>query len=405
MVRIRFFLSLKKIYKKVKKYLKQIKMKQTSIMYFLENTKEKVEKFLNKKTKSDTGKNKKKPRKEIKNYIEVVFKKPNQERKIFSETFIQKNPNLFASINGDEFEPIADCFAEEGVSQMKIKFTGPLPSLEAIFMENEYLTYVSLNNFNLHNIKSLRLAFSDCYSLKEAKICSVDTPNLAEIDHMLSNCGALEKISFMINTSNIRDAEFAFSGCAKLKKIDLYGFDFKKAQSIDGMFMDCSSLVYADLGKINFESVTSATSLFMGCTMLQKINMEGTGMKSLRFFSFAFKNCHSLIDFKMETANWKSIIIATKLFENCFSLVSVDLTGLDIKQASPTSLFENCYSLTDVKFESETGLFEFDVAKEEIIKQFILYPNVLGEWMERLCKKNNSCNLKQVIDLLYYKSN
>ena len=59
---------------------------------------------------------------------------------------------------------------------------------------------------------------------------------------MFAYCTSLKEIDLSnFNTKNVEDMEFMFSGCEKLTKVNLSGFDCSKA-SLQGLFYKCPKL-------------------------------------------------------------------------------------------------------------------------------------------------------------------
>ncbi|MBR2888575.1 MAG: BspA family leucine-rich repeat surface protein, partial [Bacteroidales bacterium] len=78
-----------------------------------------------------------------------------------------------------------------------------------------------------------------------------------------SNLTEITGMKDYLNTSEVEDMAQMFNGCAKLKSIDLSGFDTKKVTTMRGMFNKCSNLrtIFVDEGW-SIASVTEYDNMF-----------------------------------------------------------------------------------------------------------------------------------------------
>ncbi len=101
--------------------------------------------------------------------------------------------------------------------------------------------------------------------------------------YWFSGCGNLEKVSYWgaeIDTSLVTDMRDLFRGCAKLKTIDLYGWDTSRVTDMTGMFSGCSSLEkitvkardYMGDGLFVTDYAAASGPVFDGCVNLKGQN-------------------------------------------------------------------------------------------------------------------------------------
>ena len=87
-----------------------------------------------------------------------------------------------------------------------------------------------------------------------------------------SGCSALEEIEGIanLNTSEVTDMSYMFSGCSILTSLDLSGFDTQKVKYMDDMFLNCNNLKTIFVSD-NFviTAVISSSSMFTGCTSIK----------------------------------------------------------------------------------------------------------------------------------------
>ena len=76
-----------------------------------------------------------------------------------------------------------------------------------------------------------------------------------------------------LNTSEVTDMSYMFSGCSSLTSLDLRGFDTGKVTNMNSMFYGCSSLVTIKVGDgWTTAKVTNSDYMFYDCTSLRGCN-------------------------------------------------------------------------------------------------------------------------------------
>ena len=120
-----------------------------------------------------------------------------------------------------------------------------------------------------------------------------------------SNLTSIEGL-WNLNTGQVKDMDYMFSGCSQLTSLDLIGFDTENVLSMQYMFSDCSSLTKLYLSTFNTSSVFAHyEGMFSGCTKLKTIYVdENLWVK-------------------------RNENIANNMFEGCTSLVGGNRTAYD----------------------------------------------------------------------------
>lgn len=88
-------------------------------------------------------------------------------------------------------------------------------------------------------------------------------------------CSKLASISGMdnLNTENVTDMKWMFTGCSALTSLDLSNFNTENVTDMNSMFLDCQVLktIYADETKLSTAKITSSGyDMFYNC-----INLKG----------------------------------------------------------------------------------------------------------------------------------
>lgn len=100
---------------------------------------------------------------------------------------------------------------------------------------------------------------------------------LTSMTGWFENCSALRYISGLdyLNTSNVTDMSYMFSGCSSLKSISVGSFDTGKVTDMNSMFEGCQSLTTITVSDAGWStgSLSTGNAMFQGCRNL----MGGNG--------------------------------------------------------------------------------------------------------------------------------
>ena len=116
----------------------------------------------------------------------------------------------------------------------------------------------------------------------------------------LKNCKALETISGLenLNTANVTDMNYMFSGCSALTSLNLKNFNTENVTDMNYMFDGCSALTSLDLTNFSTANVERMQEMFKGCSTLQSIyvsdNFVVTGIKYVNYKKNLFTDCKAL---------------------------------------------------------------------------------------------------------------
>ncbi|MDE7357987.1 MAG: BspA family leucine-rich repeat surface protein, partial [Lachnospiraceae bacterium] len=117
--------------------------------------------------------------------------------------------------------------------------------------------------------------FSGCHKLKALDLSSFDTANVTNMSYMFQlNIGLADLDVSNFNTKKVTDMSNMFSRCDNLGSIDLSSFEMKPYGSVNvgSMFYYCISLTSLDLSNFNFSNISNgASSMFSSCKNLTEI--------------------------------------------------------------------------------------------------------------------------------------
>ena len=126
-----------------------------------------------------------------------------------------------------------------------------------------------------------------------------------------------------LNTENVTDMKYMFSGCSWLSSLDLTNFDTGNVTDMSRMFQNCYSLTSLDVSKFNTSKVTDMCCMFVGC--------------------------HKLTSLNVSKFNTTEVTDMSDMFEDCYALTSLDLTNFDTgKVKDMLFMFYGCSALTTI---------------------------------------------------------
>lgn len=149
--------------------------------------------------------------------------------------------------------------------------------------------------------------------------------NGTELDYELQN----------LDTSNITDFSYMFSGCEKITSLDLSKFDTSNATSMESMFRTTKKLNQIDLSTFDTHNVTSMNAMFM---------MSSSSNDLTRI---VFGN-------NFDTSNATDI---TGMFSNLANVETLDLSRFNLgKITACKNMFNGCTSLSNATLNAILGM-------------------------------------------------
>lgn len=133
--------------------------------------------------------------------------------------------------------------------------TSQVTDMTAAFMGCLSLSQLNISNFNTSQVRGMGQMFSECRSLKHVDVSSFDTSSATTMQAMFYNAG-IEELDAHNFTGTSLDPDEAlnpdygwdtmdmFSGCKKLKSLNLSGFAVRSDCDTWGMFENCNSLCH-----------------------------------------------------------------------------------------------------------------------------------------------------------------
>lgn len=188
------------------------------------------------------------------------------------------------------------------------------------------VSFSGLGNINTSQVKNMNYLFSGCTSLETIDVSQLDVSHATYLSCLFSDDTKLAHITGLSNwdVSHASYLSNMFENCSSLTSVaDLANWQLTKAVSLGRMFAGCSSISsFDDIAYWNVGNVTSLKEIFSDCT-------------SLTHFDLSHWHIGNSTDM-------------TGMFQNS-SLSSIDLSHNDIEKLS-SSMFKSCTRLEAVVF-------------------------------------------------------
>ena len=171
-------------------------------------------------------------------------------------------------------------------------------SLYAWFRDCANLTDLSgFANLNTANVTNMSYMFSGCAGLQSLNLGSFVTEKVTNMSYMFQNCSSLSNLNIgSFNTAKVNSFSYMFNGCRSLAALDVSHFTTPAIGSMDYMFAGCSGLTTLDLSSFDFSSRNpSLSNMFNGSSQLQSIYVSDKWTLAKRTDANVFKDCTALV--------------------------------------------------------------------------------------------------------------
>ena len=182
-----------------------------------------------------------------------------------------------------------------------------------------------LNKIKVESKEQLQSIIQERYNNNNSFIdlTDIDISGLNDLSYILGILNHVEVIDISgWDTSNVRDMNFMFSQCKKLKKIiGIENLDVSKLEYANYMFYGCENLVELDLTNWNPKLLQKTRYMFYGCLNLKIIkNIENWQLPNIKEVKYMFSGCTKL---DVDLSNWDLTHIKDSLKEGI-----VDYSGI-----------------------------------------------------------------------------
>ncbi len=159
-----------------------------------------------------------------------------------------------------------------------------------------------LNEIDMSNVTTAYAMFMNCSNLTYVKITNVS--KCIELQGMFYNCTNLETIEGIEqwDTSHNISCAAMFSGCKKLRNLDISNLNMSNVQAMGAMFRNCSELTELDFSKWKTPNVQYVSGMFTSCTGLTKLDLSSFNTENFGESNQVVTMCSNLVELNL--SNW-----------------------------------------------------------------------------------------------------
>ena len=230
------------------------------------------------------------------------------------------------------------------------------PSSCAYLFKDLSANSINLSGLNTSNVTDMSYMFSGCSFLTTVDLSKIDTSMVTKMSYMFENCLKIKVFDLShFDTSNVTDMGYMFSGCSSvfLESIDFSTFDTSKVENMSGMFSDCKYIKTLYLSSFSTLNVTDMSNMFSNCSSLASLDLQRFDTSKVTNMSRMFSGCSNLISLDLTKFNTSNVRDMSRMFENCKLLVSLDLLAFDTSSVSNIcGMFSGCPYLSSLDLSS-----------------------------------------------------
>lgn len=196
--------------------------------------------------------------------------------------------------------------------------------------------------------------FSGCRRLRTLDVSRFSVPVVSSTSYMFADCESLETLSLSSFAAyQCLSMRGMFSGCTALGTLDLSGMYTPSVQDFGEMFFDCAGLTELDLSGFSTGHATVMYAMFHGCSSLEALDLSGFTTNRVTDMRFMFEGCSALSALDLSGLRTGAVTDMRDMFADCASLERLDLGSFDTSRVTNMSeMFYGCSSLQSVQLGS-----------------------------------------------------
>ncbi|MCR5624201.1 MAG: BspA family leucine-rich repeat surface protein [Lachnospiraceae bacterium] len=143
----------------------------------------------------------------------------------------------------------------------------------------------------------------------------IDTSQVTEMDFMFSGCESLTSLDVTkFNTSNVIDMDCMFQSCRALTTVNITGFDASSVSDLSYMFYWCTSLTSLDFSNFDTTNVTDMSGMFEYCWALTTLDLSHFDTTKVKKMEEMFNECSELSTLDISNFNMNNVSTAGYMF-------------------------------------------------------------------------------------------
>ena len=212
----------------------------------------------------------------------------------------------------------------------------------------DYLSIESITGLeylNTSEVTDMSFMFSGCYAMTSLDVSHFNTSNVTNMASMFYGCSDLESLDLSnFNTANVTDMNCMFLGCSGLTSLDFSSFNTAKVTDMNHMFNGCGALSI-DLSSFNTSSVTDMSSMFSGCSV-ESLDLSSFDTRNVTTMFEMFNYCYNLTSLDLSSFNTENLEDMSYMFAGCSGLTELNLSSFNTSKVEYFfKTFADCESL------------------------------------------------------------
>lgn len=236
--------------------------------------------------------------------------------------------NIDTSKVTNMYKTFSDCHSLTEIENFNID-TSNVENMRGTFFKCLKLKKLNYESLNSKVVNDLSYSFYRV-GLEDIDLTNLDTRNVTDFKYMFANCSNTKSINISnFNTEKVVDMSYMFYNCKKIKNIDLSSFNTKRVKRITHMFDGMESLEIIDLSNFSVEGISNDVNdlkdfdyLFNNCKKLKAIDISNFVAKEASI-SYMFSNCYDLEIINM--LGIQDVVYCDFVFDCCGKLKQVIL--------------------------------------------------------------------------------
>jgi len=215
---------------------------------------------------------------------------------------------------------------------------------------SQLTTISGIANLNTSNVTDMTYMFSGCNQLTSLDVSKFNTASVTNMQCMFSGCSQLTSLDVSnFNTASVTDMRSMFYDCSQLTSLDVSNFNTASVENMNSMFYGCSQLTSLDVSNFNTASVTNMGYMFSGCSQLSSLDLSNFNTASVKVMYAMFYNCSQLTSLDLSNFNTASVEGMMSMFSGCSKLTSLDVSNFNTASVTGMySMFKGCSQLTSL---------------------------------------------------------
>ena len=209
-----------------------------------------------------------------------------------------------------------------------------------------------------------------------------------------------------LDTSNVTDISYMFTGNNNIKNLDLSNFDTSKVTNMNAMFYGDYSLTSLNVSNFDTSKVTNMNQMFGGLSKIEHLDLSNFNTSNVKDMNRMFIYMYRLKNLDLSNFNTSNVTDMSLMFSCCRGLEHVNLSSFDTsKVTNMVGMFTSNLLGNDGDGNlKELDLSNFDTSKvtnmlamfdgQASIKKLDIsnfdMSNV--KYSDRMFKRNNSLN-------------